>query len=552
VSVRTEEFSKTALRLARQPWRLAAVLLMLALFLTSVYRAATQSISHDEGMMFEAALTGSWSQVLNFEYGNHHVLTDLLSKLGITVFGTSEIALRIPSLLGGLLYFYAVFRISALLFGEGFQFLLSAAFLSLNPFVLDYLSCARGYGLALGLFFYALYHVIRYLGESLDGRNSSGATRLLNKAGVALGLSIGCNPVMIFPGGALLASFLPIVLGESLIRQPEPVAVAAVKEKSRNAKEGRRRRSRREASAKPRPGVWGQMFLHLVLPTVAIGGFISMLPNRLIQPGVENMGPPSLTAILQGLVRYSVTHSPTGYPGLAAWFRSETAIRIISDFVVPASLAGLVIVAVLILVRWIRKRNWDAVPLIDRLLLLLGGMLPAAIVLIVLSRYAFQQAYPELRTAMYWIPLLGLAWLTVLGRLSLGSRVERLFSVPVAAVLVLCMAQFLTQFNTRYFAEWPYCAAGKEMMQIVRADHAANPGARVRVGATWQLEPVINYYRVAWGLDWMDPVNRDSPDNSYDYYLLAFGDKPLVERLHLKTLLSDRLSGTVLARRTNL
>jgi hypothetical protein len=525
---------------------------MLALFLTSLYRAATQSISHDEGMLYETALTGGWSQVLNFEYGNHHVLTDLLSKLMIAIFGASELALRIPSLLGGLLYFYSVFRISALLFGDAFLFLLSSAFLCLNPFVLDYLSCARGYGLALGLFFYALYQLIRYLGEPRDGPNSRGPVRLLNKAGVALGLSIGSNPIMIFPGGALLASFLPIILGASLIGRPEAVAVASVKEKSRSAKEGRRRRSRREASAKPRPGVWGQMFLHFVLPTVLIGGFISMLPNRLIQPGVEYMGPPSLTAILEGLVRYSFVHSPVGYSGLGAWLPAETAVRIVSEFAVPASLAGLVIVAVLILVRWIRTRNWDEVPLIDRFLLLLGAMLPAAIVLIVLSRYVFHQAYPELRTAMYWIPLLGLACLSFLARLTQGARIERIFSVPVAVVLILCAAQFVTQFNIRYFAEWPYCAAGKDMMQIVRAEHAARPGARVRVGATWQLEPVINFYRVAWGMDWMDPVYRESPDNSYDYYLLAFGDTPLVEKLHLKMLLSDRLSGTVLARRTNL
>lgn len=72
------------------------------------------------------------------------------------------------------------------------------------------------------------------------------------------------------------------------------------------------------------------------------------------------------------------------------------------------------------------------------------------------------------------------------------------------------------------------------------------------VGATWQLEPVINFYRVSWGLNWMGPVYRQSPDNSFDYYLLAFADTPLVERRHLKTLLRDRLPGTVVAKRPDL
>ena len=109
-----------------------------ALFVVSIYRAATQSISHDEAVIFEWLLSGPWSQVLNGVHGNHHVVTDLLSKLMISLFGTSEFALRVPALAGALLYFYSVFQISAFLFGEGFFFLLSVARLSLNPFVLDY------------------------------------------------------------------------------------------------------------------------------------------------------------------------------------------------------------------------------------------------------------------------------------------------------------------------------------------------------------------------------------------------------------------------------
>jgi len=548
VRVRSDELGKSAARLAVHPWRLAALLLLLVLFIISVYRAATQSISHDEGMLFEAALSGSWSQVLNFEYGNHHVLTDLLSKFAISTFGLSQFTMRIPSLAGCLLYFYAVFRISSLLFGESFLFLLSVAVLSLNPFVLDYFSCARGYALPLGLFFYTLYQVVLYLSESYE-RSPRRDTRILNRAGVALGLSIGSNPIMIFPGAALLATFVPIVIGESLLQRPAPVAVASVKERSHKAKRERRQKSRRELSVSPRSGLWRQMFLHFVLPAIAVAGFFSMLPNRLIQPGVDYLGPPSLAAILEGLVRYSFVHSPAGYPGLAAWFSAAAAIRIVTQYVVPLALLVLIFLAARILVVAIRNRSLGALPLIHRFLLLLGGMLPTAIVLIVVSRYVFGQPYPELRTAMYWLPLLELAALTLYRTLNQRSRLEKILSVPVGAFLVLCVVQYVTQFNTRYFAEWAYCAAGADMMRMVRADHAAHSGTHVKLGATWQLEPVINFYRVAWSLDWMDPVYRESPDNNYDYYLLAFSDTALVEKLHLKTLVNDRLSGAVLARR---
>jgi hypothetical protein len=199
VQQKSGEFRESINNLVRRPWRLGAVLLILVLCFTNVYRAATQSISHDESVIFEWLLSGPFSQVLDVEHGNHHVVTDLASKLMIMILGNSEFALRIPALLGGVLYFYSVFQISAILFGDAFLFLLSVAFLCLDPFVLDYLCCARGYGPALGFFFYSLYYVVRYLGASQDRSSPGRPARLLNIAGIALGLSIGCNAVMIFP-----------------------------------------------------------------------------------------------------------------------------------------------------------------------------------------------------------------------------------------------------------------------------------------------------------------------------------------------------------------
>jgi hypothetical protein len=356
---------------------------------------------------------------------------------------------------------------------------------------------------------------------------------------------------MVFPGVALIASFLSILFGDALIRQPAPVAEASVKREPPSSRKERRRKSRQDASGEPRARSREQALVHFVLPAAAIGGFISMLPQRLIELEPGYLGPPSLVAILEGLVRYSSIHSATGFAGLAAWFPAETGIWIITRLVTPAFLAGLAIVAILIAATWRGKRSFDALPVIDRFLLLVTGMLPVAIVMIVLSRYVFQQPYPELRTAMYWIPLLSLACLSVLRRLAEETGIQRIFTMPLAAIVVACVVQYATQFNIRYFAEWAYCAAGKDMMQIVRAEHALKPGTRVRAGATWQLEPVINFYRVSWGLSWLDPVFRESPDNSFDYYLLASRDTSLVERRQLQTLLRDRLSGTVLAKPAN-
>src|SRR5262245_13226962 len=87
------------------PWRLAAILLLALLFAGNLYRAATQSIIHDEGILYQWFLSGDWSQVFGAPYGNHHPLHTLLCKITVSLFGLSEFSLRIPALLGGLFYF---------------------------------------------------------------------------------------------------------------------------------------------------------------------------------------------------------------------------------------------------------------------------------------------------------------------------------------------------------------------------------------------------------------------------------------------------------------
>ena len=536
---KSEGVSQSSASLSGHPWRLFAVVLLAVLFATNIYRAVTQSVSHDEATFFEWMLTGPWSQVLDFEHGNHHVLSDLLCKLTVSVFGVSEISLRIPALLGGLLYFYSVFRISTFVFGESPLLLLSVALLSLNPFVQDYLACARGYGPALGFFFYGISEYIRYLADR--------SVRSLHLSGLALGLSIASNPVMIFPAGSLIAAVLMITLAAAFID-----AGAHAPTEGKEKKSGRPAKKRRRDPSPEQTSGLTQIFLHFVLPAIVVAVFFLTLPKRLIDVEAGYTGPASLLAILTDLIRYSFVHSPTRFPGLAAWFPVETLIWFVTNLVVPFGLVTLIVIAIRITAIWVAKRSFGALPLGDRFLLVLAIALPVNILLIALSRHLLGQPYPELRTAMYWLPLLGLASLLILRRLDLGDRIERLSAVPLTVLLTLCVVQFATQFNTRYFAEWAYCAAGKDMMKIISSEHARTPGRKVTVGATWQLEPVVNFYRVAWNLDWIAPVGREGPNQLHDYYVLGAGDVSLVDSLRLTPLLRDQLSGTALAKRSDL
>jgi hypothetical protein len=531
-------------QLVRTPWRIAAAALLGALLVTTIYRAATQAISHDEAVMFEWFQAGPWSQLFGSEFGNHHPLTVLFSRIAISLFGLSEFSQRLPSLVGAAVYFYAVFRICEFLLGEGALFLLGVAFLSLNPFLLDYLCLARGYSLGLGIFMYAAYQLLLYLSAT---RGAGSPNRLLNKAGLAAGLSIGCNVIMIFPVGALVLAFFVLLVADWMLAKPEPAESAVTVEERRKKKKELKRKARSAAAMAGGRSAW-QAMIHLAVPAIVVAGIAVTLPRRLVQLEEGYLGPPSLLAILEGIVRPSLLHSARGQLGLAALVPPDALVRVVTYFVAPVVFCGLVLLTIAIAWQWVRSRSFDALPEPDRVLLLLGVTMPVALLMIVASRYWFAQPYPEMRTVLYWIPLFGLAGLAMVKKLLTGSRAQRVAAAPAIAFLALCAVQFATQFNTRYYAEWAYCAATKDMMEIVRAQHAAKADARVRVGASWELEPGINFYRAMWQLEWIDPVFRESPDADYDYYLLLRDDASLIERRRLKLLLKDDLSHSALAK----
>jgi hypothetical protein len=157
-----------------------------------VYRAATQSISIDEAYTYDHFVSKSFADMMTADYdANNHVLYTMLAQLSVQWFGLSELSMRIPALLGGLIFFIALFLLTRLLFPAGWIRLLILCLVSLNPFVLDFLCVGRGYGLANALFLLSLYATLRRWPMPVGG--------------VLLGLAVAANLTFVVPGIALIA-----------------------------------------------------------------------------------------------------------------------------------------------------------------------------------------------------------------------------------------------------------------------------------------------------------------------------------------------------------
>jgi hypothetical protein len=153
-------------------------LILLAIFVYIILRAINLSFTHDESLSFQIIMGDK-----DFAgTANNHLLNSLLMKISSTVFGTSELALRLPNLLAFILYGSFCFRIldkykNTILIFTGLAVLL------LNPFLIEFFSLARGYGLALGFAMGSLYYLIK-LEEDQTSRS------FLFTMSFALGLSL--------------------------------------------------------------------------------------------------------------------------------------------------------------------------------------------------------------------------------------------------------------------------------------------------------------------------------------------------------------------------
>jgi uncharacterized membrane protein len=187
-----EPTSTASIKTAR--WFLAALLAV------NLYRAMTQSVTPGESWNYDRFIGPTWKEALAHFDVNNHVLNTLLVRISTSQFHLTELSLRLPSLLAGAFYLWVVFRMARRWFGNGPQFLAVVGLLALNPVVVDALSEARGYGMALACWMWALELLL----ESVE----SFSPQKLKLAAVCLGLSVAATLAFAAPALALLVVFL--------------------------------------------------------------------------------------------------------------------------------------------------------------------------------------------------------------------------------------------------------------------------------------------------------------------------------------------------------
>ncbi len=475
----------------RRPLTLARWLLAF-LAIVNVYRAATQSLTTDEAFTYNRSVVAPIPELWESYDANDHVVHTLLCKVTTRWFGVSELSLRLPSLLGGFLFFWLALRLSRDAFGDGRRMLLSVALMALNPLTLDYCSIARGYGMAMALFLAALALLMR---EAWRGPSRW----RLPVAGLSMALAVAANLTALVPCTALMLTFALLRLLPA-------------------ARDGDWNQVRHRAN---------RMVDHLLIPFVVVAVSILLLP--LLPANRENFYVGAVDAATS-LLNF----------GHGIFWRENRSIPLMLSegmawVVFPALLAAIGGVALALGWRWLRRRERLASG--DALMLTGGLVLLWCLAAFAILHWRLGVPYPQRRTGLYLVPLVTLLAVAV------WTRIQAV-GLGLAGVVLI---SFLTSFNVRFYDEWIADAGTKEIMKHVAALRPVDGSKRLLATSAY-LDHTARFYAGRYRLDWVEipPAPVDSIASG-DIYLLAAQDRKLVARRGLEIRYQHPLSGVALA-----
>lgn len=152
-----------AVRVNALPWHIG---FGLTLFLYIAYRAYALSITHDEaGTTDLLALT--YQDIIGspraFTSANNHILNSWLMKFFVSLFGDAEWVLRLPNVLAFPVYFWGCRKLSTCFSADAVIQSLILLIFCAHPYVIDFFSLCRGYGLALAFQSLAFVHSYQFL-----------------------------------------------------------------------------------------------------------------------------------------------------------------------------------------------------------------------------------------------------------------------------------------------------------------------------------------------------------------------------------------------------
>lgn len=439
-----------------------------ALFVSSLYRAATFPVVHDESLSYA---------IFNWDPGwassaNNHLLNTFLMKWCSRLMGTSELSLRLPNVLA-----HAIFLLSSVVFLNHIKDLtlrlVGFVMLNLNPFLLDFFTLARGYGLALGFEMLSLCLLVHGYEKK---RCDSGFTTYLLLSAVAGVLAVAANL-------AFLDYCLPLLVacGWLLLTDTSHKALSL-------------RHWRAAAALSLISGTPLAFLLARVVLTQPIGTFCGA-------GGQHGFIADTITSLVR-CSQYSSVYSVHTSRAISA--------------IVIASLVMLFIIGLSPIL--LRKR----VPFAS----MINLMLIVAVALPILQFNILKIPFPVERFATFYLPIYAVAVLGSFDLLS-GFLIRKwqmaVLLAPALVISGILSWHFEQSFSTHFCFTWGYDAHNTDILEIVDHDRREYfPGKTIAIDISWEMEPSLNFYRITRNHSWLAPLVRSPISGDGKNYIYGY------------------------------
>lgn len=448
-----------------------------ALLFYSTLRADRLSLTHDECGSWEA-----WTDFPIFQCyysldcwntANLHWLYVLLMKPAIHLFGNSELAIRLPALLGHVVYLVFSGMLVRSWASRYWLALFGFILLNTNAYLLEFFSLARGYGLAMAMLILSLYYLGRYVQTGRIGA-------LAGTFGGAA-LAVLSNFTLLNYYASLLVVLGALVLFRFLTQQKRGALVQVV------------------AASLPITGV----LVWLIYRPICF----------LIERGEFEYGAETFWDTVYSLVR-------TSFYG-QIYFRSHN-VEFFGGLLVLLLLWGLAYS----IRRFFKKPNG-----VREQYLLAASLLP-----LVASAAAFAQhhlfgtQYQVNRTALLFIPQCALSvFLFFVAQFEEKPRLLR--AMLPALIGIFCVVHLFRVAQFKFTSEWGYDAQTKEM--VFYLDKKIPKGTKIKLGVDWIYHPSSSYYLKTRRLDFAEQplayAKKLRQDGYYDYYYVQPSAVPELE-----------------------
>ena len=478
--------------------RLKSIREVLPNFVTALFavcwiaaRARIQSITIDEADTYRL-FVGTAAPSYWISASNNHVLNSMLMRWSTMLVGASNLSLRLPALLGAVVYIASVYVLVTVIAPRLVLRWALLVCLVFNPFVMDYLVAARGYSLALGFLMAALTIAVWRQVRKLDPM----ATCALCSA--AVGLSFAANFSFAVMDGAVMAVIA--CWCASTYQRRVRIAAAAVL-----------------------PG--------LVIAALLTGAVLAHWPQNEFRWGAETFSWSMKSIGEQLFYRVDPRVLGTAVAGFLVRHR---------HYFYP-----LLVLAMLWRIGSIRRAvlaDWRI-----RFALLMGGALGGTLLLHGLLVWRFHLLWPRGRTGLF-IPAVCLLLAGTLAGLPCCSKMGRYSGRALTGVLLAMGCYFILCLRLTWFAEWYWNANSDRLYQV-----AASYGVK-QIGTNWRYVSVLNDYRGLFGKGELDEVvlERPIPSGRGLYVLFPEDDDAFLKREGLKTVYHDPLSDAVVAVRRSI